>query len=203
MVREDEWEDLRLVKSLSRAFRVYLHHWTVKLLIANFALLSSLRAARGSWSLSDLIVVVAIAIYWPFQEWFLHQEALHFRPRKIFGVFVDPFTAKIHRKHHAHPWRGESTFLPLRVVVLLVPINSAVWWLVMPTPELALTGASAFNFAALIYEWIHYLTHTGHKPRSKHYRRVWRNHRLHHFKSELYWHAFTMPVSYLILSHCR
>ena len=40
-------------------------------------------------------------------------------------------------------------------------------------------------------EWTHYLIHTAYVPRSRAYRAVWRNHRLHHFKNENYWHGIT------------
>jgi hypothetical protein len=42
-----------------------------------------------------------------------------------------------------------------------------------------------------IYEWTHFLIHTAYRPRSRYYRSIWRNHRLHHFKNEHYWHGIT------------
>jgi hypothetical protein len=41
------------------------------------------------------------------------------------------------------------------------------------------------------YEWTHYLIHSDYKPKSKWYRGVWRNHRLHHYKNEHYWFTVT------------
>ena len=41
------------------------------------------------------------------------------------------------------------------------------------------------------YEWIHYLVHSDYRPRSRWYRSVWRNHRLHHYKNEHYWFTVT------------
>jgi hypothetical protein len=49
------------------------------------------------------------------------------------------------------------------------------------------------------YEWIHFLIHTAHKPRSRYYRAIWRNHRLHHFKNEHYWHGITNTISDTVL----
>ena len=37
------------------------------------------------------------------------------------------------------------------------------------------------------YEWSHFLIHTPYVPRTRWYRAIWRNHRLHHFKHEGYW----------------
>ena len=39
---------------------------------------------------------------------------------------------------------------------------------------------------------MHYLVHTRYTPRSARYQRLWRNHRLHHFKNEHYWFGVTM-----------
>ena len=36
-------------------------------------------------------------------------------------------------------------------------------------------------------QWSHFLIHTPYVPRTRWYRTVWRNHRLHHFKHEGYW----------------
>jgi hypothetical protein len=41
------------------------------------------------------------------------------------------------------------------------------------------------------YEWTHYLVHSDYRPRSRWYRSVWRNHRLHHYKNEHYWFTVT------------
>ena len=41
------------------------------------------------------------------------------------------------------------------------------------------------------YEWTHYLIHSDHRPRTRAYRAVWRNHRLHHYKNEHYWFTVT------------
>ena len=49
------------------------------------------------------------------------------------------------------------------------------------------------------YEWIHFLIDTSHRPRSRYYRAIWRNHRLHHFKNEHYWHGITNTISDTVL----
>ena len=43
------------------------------------------------------------------------------------------------------------------------------------------------------YEWSHYLIHSDYRPKSRAFRAVWRNHRLHHYKNEHYW--FTVTTS--------
>jgi hypothetical protein len=50
-----------------------------------------------------------------------------------------------------------------------------------------------------IYEWTHFLIHTAHRPKSRFYKAIWRNHRLHHFKNEHYWHGITSTVADRVL----
>ena len=51
----------------------------------------------------------------------------------------------------------------------------------------------------LCYEWTHFLIHTAYRPRSATYMRIWRNHRLHHFKNEHFWHGITNNLSDRVL----
>ena len=165
--------------------------WILTLKAVLFAAARPFLGPIGWW---DLAILGAIAIYWPFQEWAAHVFILHLRPRKIGRLRFDPRFARVHRAHHREPWIVERTFVPTHIIVSLIPVNLAFWWLITPTPGLAATGIAGFTFAALVYEWIHYLVHTPRKPRSRWFRRVWKNHRLHHFKNERYWHAFAAPI---------
>jgi sterol desaturase/sphingolipid hydroxylase (fatty acid hydroxylase superfamily) len=45
----------------------------------------------------------------------------------------------------------------------------------------------------ILYEWVHFLTHTDYKPKGSYYRRIWKLHRWHHYKNEHYWFSFTVP----------
>ena len=54
-----------------------------------------------------------------------------------------------------------------------------------------LSVLAVYFVLALHYEWIHFLIHTRYPPRSARYRRLWRNHLLHHFKNEHYWYGVT------------
>jgi hypothetical protein len=147
----------------------------------------------GPLELPDLWIALGVLVYWPFQEWFLHQHLLHFKPRKFLGFTIDPFPGRYHRFHHRHPWRIETATLPLPPMLLATPTHWALWWVFTPSLERAVTGIVCFTLAALTYEWTHYLTHTPYRPRFSYYRKIWRNHRLHHFKHEAYWHSFTVP----------
>jgi sterol desaturase/sphingolipid hydroxylase (fatty acid hydroxylase superfamily) len=66
-----------------------------------------------------------------------------------------------------------------------------VAWLAMPTAASALSLLVSVYGIMLGYEWTHYLVHSDYRPRSRWYRSVWRNHRLHHYKNEHYWFTVT------------
>ena len=183
----------READSLPGALRLYLRFWTPRLLALQLLVVGALRLALGGWTHWDLLIVAIIAVYWPVQEWAAHFVLLHFKPRRWLGLWIDPLAARAHRWHHRHPHVLERVFVPTQVILVLIPIHAAAWWLLMPTPALALTGMAAFTLATMIYEWVHFLVHTRHRPRSAWFRRVHRNHHLHHFKNEHYWHAFTVP----------
>jgi hypothetical protein len=179
--------------TLRGVIRLFFQFPTPRLFAAKALILLAARGFLGPLSGWDALVLLGIALYWPFQEWLLHATVLHLRPRDVLGVHVDPYFARRHRWHHRHPWVLEGTFLPLRVVVPLLPINVGLWWLVMPTVGLAATATLGMTLAALLYEWVHYLAHTPYRPRSAYFRRVVHNHGLHHFRSERHWYAFSVP----------
>ncbi len=185
--------DVPGAETLLGAIRLFTRFPTPRILLAKLSILVLARAWVGGLGGWDLAIVAGVAAYWPLQEWFLHKSLLHLRPRTVLGVQVDPVFARYHRYHHRHPWVLERTFLPTAVLVPLLPINVALWWLVMPSWGLAITAMAAMTAAALAYEWTHYLTHTPYRPRSAYYRRIHRNHMLHHFKDDAAYFAFTAP----------
>jgi hypothetical protein len=184
----------RSIRTLRQAALVFFGFPSPRLLAANLLVLLALRVAWGGWSIWDLAVALAVALYWPLQEWVLHIHLLHMKPFSWRGRTIDPMMARTHRAHHREPWRLELVFLPVKVLVPLIPLNVILWLFIMPSPGLGLTGMTGMAAAALLYEWVHYLTHTHYRPRGAYYRKIWRGHRLHHFKNEHYWHGFTVPL---------
>lgn len=180
--------------SLSGALKLFFTFGVPRLLGLQFVLFGIWRVALGAPQAIDLGIGLAIALYWPFQEWVVHAIILHVKPRTVLGMHIDPFFARAHRYHHKHPWVLETTFVPKRVIVPLVPVNIALWWLITPSWAAACTGIALFTLATLIYEWIHYLTHTAYRPQTAYLKGVYRNHHLHHFKNDSYWHSFTLPA---------
>jgi hypothetical protein len=159
------------------------------------------RIALGAFTWRDVAAVAAMLVIYPFGEWAIHVYLLHSK--------LDLVTTRSHMEHHADPHDlnlinfgpGEALAILLLAAPFAVAVSAA---LVAPIPGPLPVGpfvtelATAYVLIA-IYEWIHFLIHTAHRPRSRWYRRIWRNHRLHHFKNEHYWHGITNTISDTVL----
>jgi hypothetical protein len=95
----------------------------------------------------------------------------------------------------------EVGLLLLLAVPFTVGIGAAIATAVSgPVPAGPLLSAALAEYVAIfLYEWTHFVIHTAYRPRSRYYRSVWRNHRLHHFKNEHFWHGITQTVSDRVL----
>lgn len=181
-------------RTLAEALPVFLRHGSPRIVLAALTVAAGARLWLGGWSAWDLLPVAALVAYWPIQEWLIHVFVLHFRPRTIGGRTIDFRVPRKHRQHHAAPWDIDILFIPMHSFLYSLPLVGLLWLALMPTPALALSGIVAHLALTLHYEWVHYLVHTRYQPRSAHYQRLWRNHRLHHFKNERYWFGVTMTT---------
>ena len=186
-------------RTLAEARRTFLRHASPRSLIALLCVCLGLRVALAGWSVWDAVVVAAVIAYWPIQEWLIHVLILHYKPITVFGKTIDFAVPKSHRTHHRDPWNLEILFIPVQGFMISLPILVAFWFGLMPSYQLALTGVSIYIALSLNYEWIHFLVHTRYPPRSHFYRRLWRNHRLHHCKNERYWFGVSMLGGDLLL----
>lgn len=176
--------------SLGAAARVFFAERSPRLLAGIVCASVAVRLALGGFALGDALVVAGVVVLWPLQEWLIHVFLLHYRPRVLFGRCLDFETARLHRAHHRDPWRLDLVLIPLRVYLLAPLLAAALFWLA--DPRRVASGLVVYFALALNYEWIHFLVHTRVRPRSALYRRLWRNHRLHHFRNEHYWYGVTM-----------
>ncbi len=180
----------RTVQSLGATWRAFWRHpspW----LIASFLIGAiAWRATIQDVGWGELIVPVALVALFPVIEWVIHVGILHWKPRRLGPVEVDSLLARKHREHHCDPRVLPLVFIPWQVELWLLPSYVAVALLVFPQPAGAtfMVAVTALMFG---YEWVHYLVHSDYKPRSRAFRAVWRNHRLHHYKNEHYWFTVT------------
>jgi hypothetical protein len=176
---------------LGPAWRAFWRHpspW----MLSGFLLLSVVgRIVVGGGTWWELLIPTALVTLFPVIEWAIHVAILHWRPRRVAGLQVDSLLARKHREHHADPRDLPLVFIPWQVLTWLLPTYVVVALLAVPGPPAAwslLVSVFALNFG---YEWTHYLIHSDYRPRSRTYRAVWRNHRLHHYKNEHYWFTVT------------
>jgi hypothetical protein len=181
----------RTSQSLRQAARQFWRHpspW----LIGGFLLGAiAYRSTLHTFHWTDLMVPVALVALFPVIEWVVHVVILHWRPRKVGGVPVDSLLSRKHRAHHADPRVLPLVFIPWQVEVWLLPSYVVLAVLVFPGQAAGATFLVAVGALMFDYEWVHFLVHSDYKPRTRAFRAVWRNHRLHHYKNEHYWFTVT------------
>lgn len=186
-------ETKRRGMTLAEAGREFWRHPTPWLLSAALVGAVVARVAVGDWQWSDAVLPVVVLSVFPFFEWMIHVFILHWRPRRIAGVVVDPVLARKHREHHADPRITKLIFIPLQSLAGAFAAALLVAFVAIPRTGLGLTFLVVLFAIGVVYEWSHYLVHTDYKPKTWFYRTMYRNHRLHHFKNEHYWFAVTTP----------
>lgn len=179
-------------RTLPDAARFFFRHGSPRVLGTAFVLTLGARAWAGPVSWVDGAIALAIVLWWPLNEWLIHVFILHARPRRVFGLTIDSAVPRSHRIHHRDPRNLEILFIPFHSFLYTLPLLFGAAWLLTPTPALALTGAAVYLAFGLHYEWVHFLTHTRYRARSEFYQRLFRNHRLHHYKNEHYWYGVSL-----------
>lgn len=179
--------------TLTEAAREFWRHPTPWLLAGALLAAVIARIAVGDWGWSDAVLPLVVLAVFPFVEWMIHVFVLHWRPRRIAGVMVDPVLARKHREHHIDPRIVKLIFIPLQSLFGAFAATMIVGLVLIPRTGLGMTFLVVVFSIGLVYEWTHYLVHTDYKAKHAFYRTIWRNHRLHHFKNEHYWYAVTSP----------
>ncbi len=182
------------VENLFDALKLFVRYPSPWLIFLTAGGATTARLLLGSYGWWDLAIVAAIVAFWPVQEWLIHVFVLHFKPFDLLGRRVDLHLANEHRKHHRRPWIVPKIFVPIRAVIGGVTVGvPLILWAghAAGVLDLALTGLAVYFLFGSLYEWIHFLVHTAYKPKTALYKRLWRNHRLHHFKNENYWYGVT------------
>ena len=177
--------------SLGSAWRSFWHApspWMISSFLAA-TVVARVLVGGGSWW--ELAIPAALVALFPVIEWVIHVCILHWRPRRVAGVPIDSLLARKHREHHADPRDLPLVFIPWQVELWLVPTYVVVALLAFPSAASGATFLLAVTGLMAGYEWVHYLVHSDYRPRSRAFRSVWRNHRLHHYKNEHYWFTVT------------
>lgn len=179
--------------TLADAAREFLRHPTPWLLAGALLAAVVARAVVGDWRWSDAMLPLVVLAAFPFVEWVIHVVVLHWKPRRVAGFTLDPILARKHREHHVDPRIVKLIFIPLQSLLGALASALIVAFVFIPRTGLGLTFLVVTFTIGLVYEWTHYLVHTDYKAKTALYRKIWRNHRLHHFKNEHYWFGVSTP----------
>jgi|SRR5271165_1540369 len=179
--------------TLSDAFREFWRHPSPWMIAATLIVASAARAAVGDWQITDAAVPIVMVAVFPFVEWAIHVFILHWRPRRLGALTIDPLLSRKHREHHVDPRDVALIFIPWKALLWVLPLTVGLALLAFPRLGLGLTYFVFITVLGLCYEWCHYLIHTDYKPKTTVYRAIWRNHRQHHYKNEHHW--FTVTTS--------
>jgi len=136
-----------------------------------------------SFSWADIVCILASAVLWLFQEYFLHQHFLHSK--------IDWIGKSIHENHHQKPYFHISIDPP----ELLLGWLGAFFIIaneMMPI-ELALSTTIGYSIAGMFYEWCHFIVHTRVKHKNVYFRQVRDNHIKHHLRDSKNWFGFSVP----------
>jgi hypothetical protein len=178
--------------TLADAAREFVKHpspWMIGVVLVAAAIA---RVIVGDWQPTDAVVPLVMLVLFPFFEWMIHVFILHWRPKRVGRLTIDPLLSREHRAHHVDPRSIPLIFIPWKsLAAWVLPLTIAVALLAFPRLTMGLTYLVCIAVAGLGYEWTHYLIHTDYKPKTRLYRAIWRNHRNHHYKNEHYWFTVT------------
>jgi len=188
----------RDLRTKREAFAVFRRWSSPRVIATGLVATIGLRVVIASWSWWDLVAVAIVVAINPFTEWWIHLHLLHGDPVTVGSVTLDNGVG--HREHHLDP--GEIRWLLLRgidaavfqvmIAMLVIGVTLPVLWLAgAPLLAPTVTAVTVGVAKLLEYEWDHFFFHTAYRPRTRWYRRLKRNHRLHHWRNEHYWLGVT------------
>lgn len=180
--------------TLRDAFFIFTRQRSARIIAGLLLVSLAARLVVGHFGGWDLVVLGALLSLHPFSEWVIHVGVLHWRPRKLGRFTIDTELAREHRAHHVAPHDPHHWYIPMRSGVAAFVVVATIMALVAPTVALWLSFLVVVAAIGLVYEWTHYLCHTSYRPRGRVYKRLWKHHRLHHFKNEHYWMGVTMHL---------
>lgn len=171
--------------------QVLARHRSTHVILASLLPLVVVRAMAGSVVVGDVWAVGVVAVLWPAMEWGMH-VAMHVPPFSLGRWTVDPHVCRSHRRHHEHPGVVDDLLLP---PVILGGLAVVAWvalpWLFGRGP--GFSAAVAFHIGGLLNGWVHLLTHSSVRPRTRYYAWIRKTHTLHHCKDRRRWFSFTGP----------
>lgn len=143
------------------------------LMILSVAAAIAARVYLGGFRWWELPVAIVVVSGWPLYELFVHKYEMHtWRWDPLYHT---------HSLHHQYPYDSRIAIVPLRVGFFYYSLTCLFVGL---GTGLLLTIYTVVLCILTFYEYMHYLIHTNHKPRTRYGRWITQNHRAHHFVDE-------------------
>jgi hypothetical protein len=149
--------------TLRDAWREYWKHPSPWMIGGTLAVAIAARIVVGDWQIADTLVPVVMLAGFPFFEWVIHMFILHWRPKRIGRLTIDPLLAREHRRHHIDPRNIPLILIPWKALLWVMPLTIAIALLAFPRLGLGLTYLVFITIFDLGYEWSHTAT-TSRKP---------------------------------------
>ncbi len=131
------------------------------------------------------ITFIAGMFLWTFFEYIMHRFVFHYMAENERAV---KFVYLIHGNHHEYPRDKERLFMPPLPSLILASTIFSIMYLVgyiANGESFVFAFFGGFVFGYLLYGSMHYAIHAF-KPPFKWMKPLWRNHHLHHYKSDDY-----------------
>lgn len=151
--------------------------WGLYLPIISYMLYHSYQVLDFSIGIIALVFFGAI-FFWSFFEYVMHRFMFHFasdNPKVRRVVYV------MHGNHHEYPRDKQRLFMPPVPSLILASVIFAGQYLFLR--QYTFIFFPGFILGYLIYGSMHYAIHAWNPP-FKFMKPVWRNHHLHHYKSD-------------------
>ncbi len=116
--------------------------------------------------------------FWTFFEYIMHRFIFHWMSE---NSRTQKITYALHGNHHEFPRDRQRLFMPPVPSIIISSFIFLFFYLVMGS--FSFTFFPGFIFGYLIYGSMHYAIHAW-RPPFKWMKPLWRNHHLHHYKSD-------------------
>jgi sterol desaturase/sphingolipid hydroxylase (fatty acid hydroxylase superfamily) len=158
--------------------------WGMYIPVIIYLLYYSYDSLGISWLMLSLTFIAGM-FFWTLFEYVMHRFIFHFMAEDERAVKI---VYLIHGNHHEYPRDRERLFMPPLPSIFLALAIFTVMYLVgyfLNGEALVFSFFGGFVFGYLLYGSMHYAIHAF-KPPFKWMKPLWRNHHLHHYKSDDY-----------------
>jgi hypothetical protein len=123
----------RSSQSMREVFVEFWRHPSPYILSAYLVAAVAGRVLAGPGEWWEVLIPAGLVAIMPVVEWVIHVFILHWKPRRVAGIKIDPLLSRKHRAHHRDPRAIPLVFVPWQVELVLGPGAFLVAWAVMPS----------------------------------------------------------------------